>query len=396
MARVAFFAERLPPDADPIATFSFELMRALAEQQHDVRVFSTFREGAEMPPSHPRLEILRPFRKWSWLELPRLIPLVLEFQPQIIHIIQPRAEAIAGFTNAMSALPSLAPLAGRASVITSFYDLHEKNVQSHRMLFSTSDLVTVTNEPQRDLVSNFTAKFKRQPITEILPVPGFTLSSETTALVTDDEIIQADPAENIRSFLDQHQELIFVPGDIDLHRAPETLFETLATLLEAFPKTGILFGGGWGSIRSLKRRELMSILERRHLGSRVLLSGPLSNETELLCLRHARIVFTASLPPESLGLMRTLRGAIAVAAVPVLSPDQADLDSLPWQDRRHAFITGAAPHSWGEALSDALGSSELLESIRRTLPEFARHQALDQPGNVMSRLYARLLDQKRG
>ncbi|MES2963616.1 MAG: hypothetical protein V4760_06970, partial [Bdellovibrionota bacterium] len=65
MARIAFFTERLPGnregiDSDPIAAFSFDLMMSLADQQHDVSVYTTYREGEiGAEPSHPRMRVLR-------------------------------------------------------------------------------------------------------------------------------------------------------------------------------------------------------------------------------------------------------------------------------------------------------------------------------------------------
>ena len=111
MARIAFFTERLPAggasqETDAIASFSYELMSSLADQQHEVSVYTTYREDEAGPPSHPRLRVLRPFRRWGWLELPRLVPILMEFQPEILHLIEPRAESLQGLTNAMSALPA--------------------------------------------------------------------------------------------------------------------------------------------------------------------------------------------------------------------------------------------------------------------------------------------------
>lgn len=400
MARVAFFTEKLPPAGDPIAAFSYELMRALAEQQHEVRIFSTYREDETLPSPHPRLEILRPFRKWSWLELPRLLPVLLDFRPQIFHFIQPRAEALEGFTNAMSAIPGLAPVMGNPIVITSLFDVRESSLMSQKLLLQASDLVTVTNRPQKESVETFVAQLGRQkrlPEISILPVPGFgspeTAASEASAFdnLLEEQIV-SDPAENLRDFISAHQRIIFVPGDLDLHRHPSALFTVLVRVLEDFPGTALLLGGGWGDLRTLKRRELMGLFDDAGLGARVFISGPLTEAMERLCLRSATVVFTASLPPESLELIRVLRGALAAEAVPVMSEPQAHLDSLPWEHRIHAFVATDTPSGWGAALSEALDTHDLLESIRSLLPEFARLQALDQPSNVMSRLYTRLLD----
>ena len=105
MAKIAFFIERLPPDADPISGFAYDLIRSLAEQSHEIRIYSTYVEGAPLPPRHPRIEILRPFQSWGWLEIPRVLPLLMEFRPDVFHLIQPGTET----RRAMSILPAWLP-----------------------------------------------------------------------------------------------------------------------------------------------------------------------------------------------------------------------------------------------------------------------------------------------
>ena len=174
MARVAFFTERLPPSSDPIASFSYSLMYSLAQQQHEVQVYSTYRSGEDLPPMHSRLQILRPFQRWSWMELPALLPNLISFSPQILHVIQPHARAVRGLTNAMSALPSLAPLIGKPRIVTTYYDLNSQRLSAHKLLLTGTHLATVSNSYQRARLLNYTGNFKRRrPRVEILPVPGF-------------------------------------------------------------------------------------------------------------------------------------------------------------------------------------------------------------------------------
>ena len=395
MARIAFFTEKLPPDeTDPIVGFSYDLICSLADQQHEVRVLSTYREEDPLPPPRPRVDILRPFRKWNWLEVPRVIPALLEFRPEILHVIQPRAESLQGFTNAMTAVPGLVPLLGKPALITSFYDLREESLKSYRPLLLASDAVTVMSLPQRDLLARFyeTNRARRNPALTVLPAPVVTHRSDDET--TGEIVVYDGPPESMRDLVTD-KKLVFVPGDIGDHRAPESVFELLARLLSRYPEAVVVFGGGWGKLPALRRHSLMRTFEKRGLGARVLVSGPLSASVERWCLDSARVVFTASLPTESLRLTRLLRDALHSAAPIVMASEQAKSDPLPWQDRMHSFIAGSDAPSWEQALADALESDEAVEGIRSRLPEFSRSEAVDQPGNVMSRVYSSILERRR-
>lgn len=382
MAKIAFFTERLPPDTDPIAGFSFELIRSLADQQHEIRVFSTYREGAELPAKHPRIEILRPFRRWSWLELPRLLPLLLDFQPDVLHMIQPRNEAFGGLANAMTAIPGFGPLIGRPVIVSSFYDLRSENMKAHRWLLMSSDAITVSNDPQLKLIGQYAMGLGRTPHVSILPVPA-------TALLN--AAVEPSWPEALMNF--SAADWIFVPGDVSEHRDIEQLFKEFAIVLRELPDLAIVFGGGWGRIPRRQRHALMRIFGDN--GARVLLTGPLAIEQERMCLSRARLTFTASLPAESLQLARILREALEVTAPLVLSEDQSIIDSLSWRHGENALVAGSNSGDWSKALIDSLRSPEVIESIRSRLPEFTRAEAVDQPGNVMSRIYAHILQSRR-
>jgi glycosyltransferase involved in cell wall biosynthesis len=307
----------------------------------------------------------------------------------------------------MSALPGLGPLIGRPRIVTTYYDLHSQQLSSQRLLLAGSHLVTVSNARQRELMDNYCRGFKKKrPEVEILPVPAFRDSEFANSRSSIDDAVGSigDPAEHLRDFLDQSNQLIFIPGDLDRHPDLMGLLRVLADLLTEQESVSVLFGGGWGEIFPVERKRLMAILEERGLGARVFISGPISEDIELFCLERSLAVFLASLTRESLSLTRLLRTVLmSASAIPIMSKSQAAIDSLPWQsnisESNHhtspgqAILTDDSPLAWKNALTLALTSPELVRKIREELPEFARLQTLDQPGNVMSRLYARLLDQ---
>lgn len=384
MAKIAFFNERLPPDSDPVSGFSYELIRSLADQQHDVRVFSTYRAGEELPSAHPRIEIFRPFKSWSWLEVPRVIPLLMDFHPDIIHVIEPRAEALRGLSNAAHALPALAPLLNRPVLVSSYYDLRADGLKKHRFLLHSCDAVTVSNASQLKLLEDFFTPFSRSPELTLLPVP---------ASISHEEPGEIQEAGSSSALGESDGTLIFVPGDIDSHSDPSLLFETLAGILHARPDVTVVFAGGWGRIPQRSRHELMRVFARSD--HRVFITGRLSASDERRYLARAKIVFMASLPLESLWWARVSRMALEASALPIITNEQASFDALEWRHGENAWILDLNPNTWFSSLSEALSSASLLESMCERLPEFVRAEAIDQPSNVVSRLYAHLLNYRR-
>lgn len=406
MARIAFFTEKLPSldgrsstDAaeGAIANYSFELIRSLADQQHDVRVMSTYREGEVIPEGSTRLQIIRPFRSWSWLEIPRLIPTLLEFQPDVLHFIQPHGEALTGWTNAMTAIPSLAPLIGRPKVVLSLFDVRESELGRHRNLLLLTDSITVANRQQAEIVEKWWPEnAKKKPFVTVVPLP-LTSNPSTTYLSgfeSEDSILPASIglSATIRGFFGTGK-TILIPGEIDEHIDLERHASTFVELLTTIPDAQIAIAGGWGRWPSLKRKKFIEAFENANAGNRVLLTGPLNEECRREAIALSHCLFSASMPAESFLLPLWIRLAIGAGIPVVLSQEQVDIDPIPWRDRENAFIVDSEGKKWGAALAEALLTDDVTRSIASRLPDFTRFEAVDRPGNVISRMYSELLAQ---
>jgi hypothetical protein len=406
MARIAFFTETLPPSSDLISGFAYDLMRSLAEQQHEVYVLSTWRPE-EVPPSHSRISILRPFRTWNWLEMSQIIPVLFSIRPDILHVIQPRAEALSGLTNAMSLLPQLSPFIGGAKLVSSFYDLgpnrlrgddsEETVLNLNAKLIMGSDAVTLSNEEQKRRFCSWIEGDGHQPITRILPVPtsidhvprGGTI--ENGALKDDDQKPTWKISDSLRGFLEKSGPLVVIPGHISDHTDPDQLFHSLVDSLLRVPNSRALFCGNWGGILPVQRRALMRQIEERGLGSRFLISGDLPTRIERACFSAADIVFLASLPLHSLRMTQIFRNVLRSQSPFMATPEQLLADGLPWQDCEYVFETSNDTSAWVGQLCEALTSWERLRVMKNQISEFARVEAIDQPANAISRLYAELL-----
>lgn len=397
MARLAFFSEMLPPDNDPVVDFAYDLIKSLADQGHQIRLFATYRAGAELPAAHSQIELLRPFRSWGWLEVPRVLPLVIDFRPEILHFIQPRAEALRGFSNAMTALASAAPMMGRPPVVTSLYDFGQKDLPSYRSLLHLSRVITVSNQPQLNSIRNLLygsrrrAQTQTSPQVEILPPTSAPAMTEF-AFAGDSAAISTHGQPWSDTFASDRA-VVFIPGDVGVHSDVEMLFQEMTRFLVQTPNAVVVMGGGWGRLQSTRQRHrLMKTLALQNVDNRFLLTGPLSDRLERQAFASARLIFTASLPPESLSLAKWLREGLAVGVPLVIGAQQAAHDTLQWKHGENALISSSGSHGWSDTLIAGLNSASILERIRKHLPEFSRVETVDHPSNVMSRIYARIIN----
>ena len=419
MARVAFLIERLPPHADPIGQMAYGLILQLAEQQHEIQIYSTYRERDDLPPPHPRIEILRPLRKWNWLEVPRLLAMMLDFKPEILHVIDPHAESLEGYTNALRAIPGLIPLMNHPKLALSFFDVHAPRIEKLKFLIEAANLITVTNRAQLQTILKTawqTDQVSKQSIGRRVGPQTVDADSSTTEIPsqlrllpsaahraidrprTIDEMglgvrdtISFNETSPLERFLHNHRDFIFLPGDLDLHEDLEKLLPLFVRILQRFESSALIFGGGWGSIGSMRRRSLMSSIEESGVGARVFITGPLDASAELRCFSACRYASFVSLPDGTLAFTQALQRGLLGEAVLVLNKTQAERDALPWKHGENAMIASNQIQDWEPLFVELLTSDEKLTAIHLALKDFAREQTLDQPGNIMSRWYNEIL-----
>jgi glycosyltransferase involved in cell wall biosynthesis len=428
MARVAYFIESLPPTDDLIARFAYGLARSLAEQQHEILVLSTYRAGHPGPRPQNGISIALPFRSWSWLEAARCFPALLRFQPEILHFVQPHGECLDGWTNAMSLLPAIAKSAALAAgaaaagpgrsaahvappaIVSSFFDLRADWRRQARVLLAQSHAVTAASSMQLEqLRSEFIAG--REPLTALTPL-GFVEAASEAAPSDAQRTSEAAPSDSYGGHRDKRggalagllgRELILAPGDVDAHDDPERLFRLAARLLRARPQAAFAIAGGWGRLPPRARFALMRSLG--DVASRFALLGARSEEARARALAQASLAFAPTLSQGSLVLAEIAREALKQSAFLLATDAQLSADA---QLAASAQATGAGELAWGGSAPD--GDEPLVEAALRALDrklasagsprgmaarESARRELADSPANVISRLYARALAERR-
>ncbi len=394
MARIAFFTESLPPAGDVIGRFAWDLIYSLADQQHDIRVFSTYvSERQELPASHSRIEIVRPFRRWGITELPKIVPSLLAFRPEVMHVIQPHREALRGLTNAMELLPAMKPVLGKPAFVASFFDVSESNLKRHRVLLSQLDAITVSNREQRDLFTSYYSTGVKQPLLEVVPL-GFAKNERVASGLPGEILIIEDATsenEQLSKLKKTYSSVIAVGGPVESHADPLLSFSAIASALKHNAKSCAVILGGWGPLPIRLRHACEQILFDNDVAGRVLLTGTLNEDEEAWILSEADLVFAAPLSEARLAFTQFVRNAQKAGRAMILSHAQADLDPIRWIDGENAVVCESAVSSMTIALTQLLQDPATQDRLMRNLAEFSRTQVSDQPGNLVSRLYVKAL-----
>lgn len=90
MAKVLVLTDRSPLDLEWKGAFGWDLIRSLAESQHQVLVLTT-EDLNQIGVTHPRLTVARPAKSWGLQYLPKFIQAIFLFQPEVIFTLSPKA-----------------------------------------------------------------------------------------------------------------------------------------------------------------------------------------------------------------------------------------------------------------------------------------------------------------
>ena len=383
MARVAFFVESLPPTDDLIGRFAFALARSLAEQQHEILIFSTQTPGHPGPPptSHLAggLAIATPFRNWGWVEAARAMPALMRFRPDVLHFVQPHAAVLEGWTSAVTALAAAAPALGLPVVAASFFDLRGAWRTRHRALLLSCHAMTAANTRQLDAIRAECGNAR--PLLATVPLG-----------MIDDDAARFDEPNAALSELMAHadRKLLLVPGDVDAHTDPQRLFKIIAHVLKARPRAAVAITGGWGSVAPTARFRLLSSLGD-DAGARFALLCA-NGSTRGAIMRQTSAIFGATLGLETLVFAEAARDAIKQNLLFVATREQAIAEPQASailriaEDREEALVDAALA---------ALDSDPTLSERAIPAAERARRELNDDPANVISRLYAQAITDRR-
>ncbi len=382
MAKIAFFTERLPTNDDDISLFSGALIQSLADQHHDIRIFTTD-DDSNWPAPHSRIEIVRPFRKWSWWETAKLIPMLAIDSPEIIHLIQPRHQSLVSFgPSPLNFVSALSSFPTKPRIVLSLYELDKRSLDKLRPTLHIASLILVRTQAQKaELEADWQVSGSRIAVIPALALPAIS-NFENESL-----------PETLSSVIEHTDRYIFIPGGLDQHSDLNVLFKTLALLAQEDDSLSFVIQGSWSDLAISKRSEWQSKFKSNPAAGRTLLTGSLSEDTEMYLFRSAPVVLLATLNPSKLKFWKHSRRALSVGSPLVLASSQVSVDELDWSDMG-ATLNGNSASEIANACLTFLNSEELRTKAREQAFELADRQVTDQPANHLTRLYLDLLNRR--
>lgn len=267
MARLAVLTDRLPGDRDLKGAYAWEIIRALAESQHEVTVFTTH-DPERIDVSHPRLNVARPANAFTVDKMPRWTQALLTCRPEVIHTFAPAARtAWPKFTvwPYLDAVCRVLPGMKRVSTMFDAQDFAATN-PAHAWHLG-SDTWTLFAPAQESA-----ARSVFQGRIEVVPL------DEPLALERDE---------------DGERGFTFVPAPVSEWARPLASLARLAQYLRENPGTNVVVNGGWGDLPLSQRRQGWALMMDVATRVRLLESLPLARF-------HAHVARAASVWVEGL------------------------------------------------------------------------------------------------
>jgi len=269
MARLLILTDRTPLDSDWKGALVWKIILSLSESQHEVLVATTCDlESIEV--QHPRLTVVKPVTSWRVDQLPKLVKLLLTYQPQIVHAFGLQTE------NLWPPLSLWPMFAGMCAVMP--------GVKRFSTLFDARDCGTASmawhKQATRLTVFNDAASKSLSHLVE-RPLESVPLDLEVSVSPE-----QSDEAP-----------LVLVPANVSEWEHPIHGLVHIRDHLNRHPATNFKIVGGWGDWPPSKRKEGWQILEA--VASRVHMCEPVSYATFVDMLASADSLWLEPLHRES-------------------------------------------------------------------------------------------------
>ena len=236
MARLAVLTDRLPDDPSWKGAYTWEIIRALSESQHEVVVF-TPEDPERIAFTHPRLTVARPAPNWNAERLPRWAQALIQLRPEVIHTFALKPSTL---WPALSVWPYLEALCkvlpGVVRVSTMF---EPEDFKSAAAWHAGAQRWTVFSQAHAAAARRVYAG----PV-EVAPFESLNLS----------RVSDPDPADLGAEIAPPEHGSVLVPAPISEWRDPRLGLYRLADHLQARPGLNAWINGGWGELSLNERR----------------------------------------------------------------------------------------------------------------------------------------------
>lgn len=378
MSKVVFFNESLPSDTEMLAQVSYDLIRAMRSNQHEITVFSSFRGVETLETSSP-FEMEFPIRRWQLWELPFVLHKLNRVRPNLVHIIQPHREEYKNWFHFLKVLPASKSVLNNVPFILSIYDLDSPvfELKKFSSLINLVDLILVPNRAMQNEVTSQLDSHQSHHV-EIIP-PSF-------------GSLNFNPEKMEDSWLSELDRPYFLIAGTVNHHLPraEDLMQAFSQAHSKDPSFRYVFYEGWGEIALHERKALQEMISKLGLSDAVIVASELTAHQKNKLEEGTEGMIALGLSNRSLSLSQHLYASI-VRKIPIfISRSQAELDNAHWSKMPHCIlvddIAGELPGGLARWSSDPSFRSKILQPL-----ESIAQPTFDAPANQVSRLYSNLL-----
>ncbi|MBS1971306.1 MAG: hypothetical protein JSU04_13440 [Bdellovibrionales bacterium] len=375
MAKIILVTEKVNSTSWPLAL-------SLKAQQHEVIFLTSFGEEAA---DTNGIRFMAYFKKWSFLEALRILPMIFSYEPQVLHIILDQG----GLTPAHAVLASYAKSHPLMVLTTSLlqFERRLRTGSPTRLLLQESDIVTCPSVDSLAKLRGMSVRSKKQG-RGILP-PALDLYESTMLEQPHYEEAESEivASENLSQQL--KDEPYFVIPCFEKNFSAESLFfRRLARIAETH------FVVLWGSnqdwpLRS--RKQFETWMESQGLADRWMFSGALPRSLERELLQNTQCLILAGIKLSPQAISQFYLKAIQSNTPLALDSKQASVHAHLWQKNINCWILNH--ESLDREFSTFLTKENFRppESLKAKLSE-DRHLT-DTPLNELNRLYTRALSQ---
>ena len=375
MAKIILVTEKVNSTSWPLAL-------SLKAQQHEVVFLTSFGEDAT---NADGIRFMAYFKKWSFLEAIRVLPMLFSYEPQVLHIILDQKP----LTAAHAVLASYAKSHPLIVLTTSLLQF-ERRLRAGsptRLLLQESDIVTCPSVDSLAKLRGMNVRSKRQG-RGILP-PALDLYESTLLEEPHYEEVESESvAEESLSHHLKDEPYFVVPCFEKNFSTDSSYFRRLARIAETH------FVVLWGSSQSWplrSRKQFETWMESQGLANRWMFSGALPYSLEKELLKNAQCLVLAGIKLSPQEISQFYLKAIQSNTPLSLDSKQASVHAHLWRKNINCWILNH--ESLDKELSTFLTKENFRppECLQEKLTE-NRHLT-DTPLNELNRLYTRALSQ---
>lgn len=286
MARLAILTDRLPRDPSWKGAVVWQIIRHLAESQHEVAVFTT-ESPEQISFTHSRLTVARPAPSFGVERLPRFAQALISYRPEVIHTFAVKRSSLWPSLTLWPYLDAVCRVLPGVRRVTTMFEAEDfAATGAAELWYQGSDQWTVFSPSDESRArARFAGRIEVAPLEEMAAISPVLGPSAV-------DVLEGDGFDT--GFEDV---FTLVPAPVSEWPDPRRGVERLAAYLLENAHAVAHINGGWGELTMSERRHNWSVLGEA--AARVRLLEPLDLERACERVRAARTVWTTGLAPDS-------------------------------------------------------------------------------------------------